>query len=79
MKILLVFLFDFNVMKLSNSGLQKPLKFSKFCISSEILMSEKVTKFQSFDKKIAKIEKTIYYTQHPNACLQTQHWQEMKQ
>ena len=42
-------------MKLSNSGLQKPLKLSKFWIVSEILMSAKCfVKFQCFDKKIAK-------------------------
>ena len=56
-------------MKLSNSELQMPLKFSKFCISREILMSKKFAKFLSFDKKIAKIEKIIYYTQHANAGL----------
>ena len=44
-----------SVMKLSNSGLQKPLKLSKCRIFSETLMSAKFfVKFQCFDKKIGK-------------------------
>ena len=41
--------------KLSNSGLQKPLKSSKFWIFSEMLTSAKFfVKFQCFHKKITK-------------------------
>ena len=41
--------------KLSNSGLQKPLKSSKFWIFSEMLTSAKLfVKFQCFDKNITK-------------------------
>ena len=40
-----------SLMKLSNSGLQKPLKLSKCQIFSEMLTS---AKFQCFDKKMGK-------------------------
>ena len=41
--------------KLSNTGLQKPLKLSKFWIFSEMMTSAKIFgKFQCFDKKITK-------------------------
>ena len=44
-----------SLMKLSNSGLQRPLKSSKFCIFSEVLTSAKYfAKFQCFHKKITK-------------------------
>ena len=44
-----------SVMKLSNSGLQKPLKLSKCRIFSEMLTSAKFfVKFQCFDKKVGK-------------------------
>ena len=42
-------------MKRSNSGLQKPLKLSKFWIFSEMLTSAKCfVEFQYFDKKITQ-------------------------
>ena len=41
-----------SVMKLSNSGLQKPMKLSKFCIFLEMLTSAKVfAKIQCLIKK----------------------------
>ena len=42
-------------MKLSKSGLQKPLRLSTFCIFSEMLTSaNNFVKFQCFDNKMTK-------------------------
>ena len=56
-------------MKLSNSGLQKPLKLSKFWIFSEMLISGKsFARFQCFDKKITK---SMFF--HPETLIKTQY------
>ena len=58
------------VMKLSNFGLQKPLKLSDFCIFSKMLRSaECFAKFQCFTKKITKNMLFFY----PKALIKTKY------
>ena len=59
---------DKSLMKLSNSGLQKPLKSSKFWIFLEVLtLANFFAKFQCFHKKITKSmfsQKTLIKTEY---------------